>query len=137
MELSWWRLWPSPPIDPIPPLHRLPHRHQLTPPRTVHPCPLLPPTRQTRSSLGITTYPSFTEWLFLTTMNTTVATTTNMKKSKEATYFSERLENQKNYKITESRFGSGELTTMVIVTKKHLYFQINCGSVYRGFFFVK
>ena len=47
-------------------------------------------------------------------------TTTNMTKSKEATFPSKRVENQTNHKITENRVGSGKLIAMVTVTKKLL-----------------
>ena len=43
-------------------------------------------------------------------------TTKNMTKSKKAIFSLKMEENQKNHKITEDIFGSGEFTTTVIVT---------------------
>ena len=44
---------------------------------------------------------------------------------------------QTHYKITEDRLGIGDLTSMVMVTKNHLHFQYNWGSVHKVFFFIK
>ena len=62
-------------------------------------------------------HPSVSEWQFLTTINVTTTTNTTMKKLKEETSTSKRVENQTNYKITDNRVGSGELAAMVKVTK--------------------
>ena len=122
----------SRPRDPVPPLHRLQCRYLLTPPRTLHPFPLLPPARQMRDPQGIKADPPLPEWRLLMTMNAKTTT-----KQKEGASSLKRLDNRTHYKITEDRVGSGELTSMVTVTKKHLHCQIKWGSVYRGFFFVK
>ena len=101
------------------------------------PWPLSLSPRQKKAPRGIKMHPSIHEWQFLTTIHVTTTTNTMMKILKEETSISKRVENKTNYKITDNRVGSGELSAMVKVTKKHLHFQINWGSVYKGFFFVK
>ena len=44
------------------------------------------------------------------------------------------MEKQTHQNITEDGLGCGEFTSMVADTKKHLYYQINRGSVHKGFF---
>ena len=67
----------------------------------------------------------------------TTMTTTTMKKSREGTSWLESLDNQTYDIITQDIVYSIELTTMVTVTKNNPHCQINWGSVYKGFFFVK
>ena len=125
------------PRDTVRPLFCLQCWHGLTPPRTLHPNPLLLPMRQMRAPRGILTYPSLPEWQFLTTMNSMMTTMTKIKKSKEETSWSKRLDNQTHDVITQYRVGYVDLTAMVTVTKKHLHCQFKWGSLYQGFFSVK
>ena len=124
------------PGDTVPPLCCLQCCHGLTPPSTVHPRPLLPLECQMRAPRWIMTYPSLPGWQFPLTINATTSIMT-MKKSKEGTSWSKGLDNQTNDVIAQDRLGSGELNAIVTFSKKHLHFQINWGSVYKGFFFVK
>ena len=112
-------------------------------PRTIHPRLLLPSVRNMIVPRRIETNPSLPERRFPTTINATTTTTTptttttTTKKSREGGSWSQRLDNQTHIIITQNRVGSGELTAMVTVTKKHLHFLIKWGSVYKGLFFVK
>ena len=47
------------------------------------------------------------------------------------------VENQTHNKIPKYRVGCVDLTAMVTVYKKHLYFQNNLGSVHKVFFIVR
>ena len=104
--------------------------------KDIPPTPTPPFSNIDEGARGITTYPSLSEWRFLTTMNVTMKTT-KMEILRDGIYWSKSLYNQTHDLITQDRVGSGELTSMVTVTKKHLHCQINLGSVYKGFSFVK
>ena len=64
------------PRDPAPPLLGPQRQYWLTPPKTLHPHPLLPLTIQIKVPRGIKTYPYLPERLFRKTMNTTMMITT-------------------------------------------------------------
>ena len=78
--------------------------------------------------------PSIHEWQFLTTINVTTTTNTTMKILKEETSTSKRVENKTNYKITDNRVGSGELSAMVKVTKSTYIFKLTGGRCTRDSF---
>ena len=67
-------------------------------------------------------------------MNATKKTTKKTTNLREGTSWLKRLDNQTHNVITQNRVGSDKSDAMLEVTKKNLHFQINWGSVYKGFF---
>ena len=81
VELSWGRLRQILSIYPAHPLLIPHHWHRLTPPRTLHPCPLSPSAKKMIMPRGFTNYPSLPKMYSQTTINATTTTTKNTRES--------------------------------------------------------